>query len=256
MKEVWVTVNDYPDYMVSNLGNVKKLNYRKSGKEKILKHIEDRYGYMTVNLYKNNKLKHFTIHKLVATHFINNPENKPQVNHIDGNKKNNRLDNLEWVTNKENMRHAWDNGLIKAPMTGKKHSNETKKKISLSKIGKYVGENSYNYGRKHSQETKANMKKAQMELASRRNSPMKGKKHTEESKKKISENHADFSKGKHPRARKVRCITTGEVFDCITDATYKYNTWRTTIAKSCRDKNKSSGIHPQTKEKLYWEYID
>ena len=100
------------------------------------------------------------------------------------------------------------------------------------------------------------MKKAQMELASRRNSPMKGKKHTEESKKKISENHADFSKGKHPRARKVRCITTGEVFDCITDATYKYNTWRTTIAKSCRDKNKSSGIHPQTKEKLYWEYID
>ncbi len=68
-------------------------------------------GYLRVTLYKDGSRKNFLIHRLIATHFIPNPENKPQVNHIDGNKINNNIDNLEWVTPSENTQHAYDTGL-------------------------------------------------------------------------------------------------------------------------------------------------
>lgn len=66
-----------------------------------------------VNLWRNNKGKYFTIHRLVAMHFIDNPNNKPIVNHIDGNKLNNNVENLEWTTYGENNQHAYDTGLKK-----------------------------------------------------------------------------------------------------------------------------------------------
>ena len=85
-------------------------------------------GYMDTSLYVNGKNAHPRIHRLVAEAFIPNPDNLPQVNHIDGNKLNNYVSNLEWVTRKQNMRHAWDNGLHE-PMYGQdnpstKHSDE------------------------------------------------------------------------------------------------------------------------------------
>lgn len=70
-------------------------------------------GYEIVDLYKNGKRKTVRVHRLVAEAFIPNNDNKPEVNHIDGNKHNNNVDNLEWVTKKENCRHAWNNNLIK-----------------------------------------------------------------------------------------------------------------------------------------------
>lgn len=105
---------------VSDDGKVYTLdhsNLRKNGridnrKGKQLKPKVDRYGYETIVLTKDGMRKNYTIHKLVALAFIPNPENKPTVNHKDGNKLNNNVSNLEWATHKEQKVHAWNNNLI------------------------------------------------------------------------------------------------------------------------------------------------
>jgi hypothetical protein len=96
-------------YYVSSWGRVKSF---KHGKERILKHWIVK-GYVFVQLSKNNKQKSVSIHRLVANAFIMNPLKKTSVNHKDGNKTNNCIDNLEWMTHKENIQHAWDTGLFK-----------------------------------------------------------------------------------------------------------------------------------------------
>jgi len=73
----------------------------------------DYYGYKNIQLYKNEIPKSFKIHQLIAKAFIPNPENKPNINHINGVKDDNRVENLEWCTQKENIQHAWDTGLNK-----------------------------------------------------------------------------------------------------------------------------------------------
>lgn len=104
-------------YQVSNLGKVKSLSRKKwcgssyaNRNETILKEYI-RNKYYAVKLSKDGKTKHFKVHRLVAEAFIKKPE--LQVNHIDGNKQNNRVDNLEWVTQKENIEHAIKIGLRK-----------------------------------------------------------------------------------------------------------------------------------------------
>lgn len=114
MSEMWKPINDYPKYEISNFGNVKS-NY----KNKLLKEQKDKDGYFQVNLFENKVSKTIKIHKLVALHFINNPEDKPQINHIDGNKQNNNYLNLEWCTTQENTFHAINNNLADAK--GEKH---------------------------------------------------------------------------------------------------------------------------------------
>lgn len=118
--EVWKDINGYEGlYQVSNLGNVKSLKY---GKERILKPDVSKFGYLFVDLCKNNICKSFRVHRLVAIVFIPNLENKEQVNHINGIKTDNMVQNLEWVTAKENIQHAYDNGL-KYAQKGEKHIN-------------------------------------------------------------------------------------------------------------------------------------
>ena len=119
MIEIWKIIDGYNGkYVVSNLGNVKSLARCVSNHtgfinkpERVLKHTEDIKGYLRVSLDKDGKTKFVPVHRLVALAFIPNPLNKPQVNHIDGNKHNNRVDNLEWVTNQENCLHAVRKGL-------------------------------------------------------------------------------------------------------------------------------------------------
>lgn len=114
MQEIWKDVVGYEGlYKVSNLGNVLSIPRRgtRSRKEHLLRQYKTKKGYLNVFLIKKCKSFCTGTHRLVAQAFIPNPENKPQVNHIDGNKENNCLDNLEWVTNQENMKHAWESGL-------------------------------------------------------------------------------------------------------------------------------------------------
>lgn len=105
-EEIWRVI--FVDYLVSNLGRVKSL---KNGKEKILSPFKASNGYLRVSLSIDGKQKNFAVHRLVAMAFIPNPKNKSQVNHIDGDKLNNCVENLEWVSSKENMRHAFRTGL-------------------------------------------------------------------------------------------------------------------------------------------------
>lgn len=95
------------DYQVSNLGKVRSF---KCGKVTLLK-SHDFGGYLCVELKNGDTEKNFKIHRLVAQAFVPNPDNKPFVNHIDGNKQNNCAENLEWVTHAENCQHAYDTGL-------------------------------------------------------------------------------------------------------------------------------------------------
>lgn len=144
MNEIWRKIEGFEKYEVSNLGRVRSLNYRKTKETKILKPGKDKKGYLKVNLYKSSKHSSKRVHRLVATAFIPNLDNKTQVNHIDGNKQNNTVSNLEWCTNSENMQHAWRTGLrneetkrkISESLKGKHHTEETKKKMSESHKGK------------------------------------------------------------------------------------------------------------------------
>lgn len=111
-KEIWKDVPAYEGiYQVSNLGNIRSLKYNNTQEVKLLK-LKLRYpGYLYVNLSKNNKQKKYNVHRLVASAFIPNPNDKKEVNHINGKKTDNALINLEWATKKENEYHAMINNL-------------------------------------------------------------------------------------------------------------------------------------------------
>lgn len=103
MEEIWkrVTYKEYNHYLVSNLGRVKN-----DITGKILKPYEQGTGYLSVTLYNRGKKKTFFIHRLVAQAFISNHDNLPEVNHIDEDRKNNRVSNLEWCTRKYNCNYG------------------------------------------------------------------------------------------------------------------------------------------------------
>lgn len=110
--EIWRDIVDYGGkYQVSNFARVRSL-YR--GKTRLIKPDIIHTGYLRVTLYKDGKTKNHYVHVLVAQAFIPNPEGKRQVNHIDGNKTNNRVENLEWLTPSENIQHAFETGLSKS----------------------------------------------------------------------------------------------------------------------------------------------
>lgn len=104
MAEEWSDIEGYEGlYMISDMGRVKSMNYRRTGKEKIMKPSKQNNGYLQVNLSKNSKHNRFLVHRLVALAFIPNPDNKPNIDHINTIKDDNRADNLRWTTQKENV---------------------------------------------------------------------------------------------------------------------------------------------------------
>ena len=117
MIEIWKNINGYEDlYQVSNLGNIRSVDRTycqksshktmmcKRYKGKTITPTDNGNGYLIVSLRRiNEKKKNFYVHRLVAEHFLQNPSNLKEINHKDYNKKNNNVENLEWVTRKENV---------------------------------------------------------------------------------------------------------------------------------------------------------
>ena len=130
MIELWKPVLGYEGfYEISNLGQIKSLVKKQ---KKIIKNCENGAGYFVVTLCRNGKRRMASIHRLVAEAFIPNPKNLPQINHKDGVKTNNLIENIEWCTAKENMNHAWDTGLNSVEKLG------TTKKVAQIKNGKTI----------------------------------------------------------------------------------------------------------------------
>lgn len=140
LNEIWKDVVGWEGlYIVSNLGNIRSLDRRVKGPQPNGRLISGRLrkalisnGYASINLIdkETGRSTRNSVHRFVAEAFIPNPENKPCVNHIDGNKQNNHVSNLEWCTYKENMEHAFRTGLSKPH----KFTEEQKQKIR--QIGK------------------------------------------------------------------------------------------------------------------------
>lgn len=136
--EVWTDIVGYENlYQVSNTGKIKRLagKHPSIRKERIFSPSVKKNGYLYVSLSNNGDIKYFLVHRLVALSFIPNPDNKPEVNHIDGNKLNNNDWNLEWNTGSENMIHAVRNGLTQKSL-GENANNSKLTEIQVLEIRK------------------------------------------------------------------------------------------------------------------------
>lgn len=159
MEEIWKDIKGYEGlYQVSNIGRIKSLGrtvikislkgniFTKSYPEKLLKFSKDTKGYLRTSLALNGINRTIKVHRVVAQAFIPNPNNLEQVNHKDGDKKNNNVYNLEWCNNQKNQNHSWTTGLRKK---GKQHWSYGKQPEGLKKyLEEHKGVNHPSYGLK------------------------------------------------------------------------------------------------------------
>lgn len=107
-------IKDFDNYYISKCGKILSTKFKKP----YIRKLQNRLGYKSIRLYKNKKSKYYQVHRFVAKTFISNPENKPQINHKNSIRSDNRIGNLEWVTNSENQKHAFKYGFQKVNKTG------------------------------------------------------------------------------------------------------------------------------------------
>jgi hypothetical protein len=134
--EEWKQINDYPNYSISNLGVIK------NNKNLIMKLNKIKAGYLNIKLGKDGIRKFFLHHQLMGLHFIPNPENYSQIDHINGVRNDNRLENLRWVNHSQNQRNKKKKTNCSSQYLGVswcKRDNKWLAKISINKIDKYLG---------------------------------------------------------------------------------------------------------------------
>lgn len=166
---MWVDVKGYEsEYQISDEGHVRS----KYNDYTLKKGFTNNNGYLMIDLYKDGKRKKYLMHRLVAQTFIPNPENKPEIDHIDGNRQNNAVENLRWCTRKENCNNHITLKRRSESLTGRQLSEETKKKMSEVRKGEKNGF----YGKHHTEEARKKIGNAH-----------KGMMLSEVTKKKISE---------------------------------------------------------------------
>ena len=135
--EFFLPIVGFDNYFVSNFGNVKNCKTNK-----ILKPVNHRQGYKQIGLTKNGKCKTFKVHRLVGIAFLENPDNKPMIDHIDENKSNNNIKNLRWATNQENQSNQGkriNNTSGYKGITFNKHANKYKAQININGKNKHLG---------------------------------------------------------------------------------------------------------------------
>ena len=147
MEEIWKDIYfeennkiiDYRGlYQISNLGRIKSLKRKYTTENRILKYHKNNSGYCYVDLCKNSETKRFLIHRLVAIHFIANPNNLSQVNHKNENKEDNCVENLEWCTHEYNQKYGTKSKRQSEKIKGRKASDDTKLKMSKSRSKKVI----------------------------------------------------------------------------------------------------------------------
>lgn len=135
--EIWKPIAGTKGFIeVSNKGRVRSLL---RGEPRVLKPQVDNKGYHRIRVTVEREKMSYKVHREIAKAFIPNPNNLPQVNHKDGNKSNNSVDNLEWITNRDNAHHAIENGLWDSVIEGSRRENERRKRPV---IGYFTSENS------------------------------------------------------------------------------------------------------------------
>jgi hypothetical protein len=141
MLEVWQPIIGFEDYEVSTLGNIRSLRtFYRSEPIQLKQTVSKQRGYPVVRLSYAGFIKTIPVHRLVAEAFNDNPDNKPEVNHKDGNKLNNKADNLEWSTYSENLQHAYNTGLRLNKVIQRSMSGEFIKEFSnCAEAERYTG---------------------------------------------------------------------------------------------------------------------